>query len=464
MRSLRGKLIVSVSILLLFSTGALSIIFNYSIDGLFKEYAYYQQEQRVEQIIEQINAQYLPDSQSYNMDGLEVIGNAALQGGIFVHVQTINKELDWDISTHKAQECQLMLQHAEQNMHSRYPTFQGGLEQKNYDLFYQGVQVGYLTLGFYGPYSFNESELQLLNALNSLLIGLGAVFLLAAIGLGSYVAAHLTKPIRTVVKATGEIAKGGYGTQITERCNTSEVRALIESVNEMSMALQRKEQQKRRLTADVAHELRTPLSNLQSHMEAIIDEVWEPTPELFQSCHDEILRLTKIVGQLQELNQFEDGRIDLKKSEFTIGDLYESLLTDFYMAAKDKGITLSADVPNPSASLLADMHRIKQCMLNLIANALQASSQGGVIILSHRSEALADYLTVEDHGIGVPPEELPQIFERFYRVDQSRNQKTGGMGIGLSITKAIVEAHQGEIFAASSADAGTTFTIVLPKK
>lgn len=364
MRSLRRKLVLSVSALLLLSIGALSLIFNYSIDGLFEEYAYYQQEQQVKQIVEQINAQYLPSVASYNMAGLEVIGNAALQSGIMVHVQTINKELDWDISTHKSQECQLMLQHTEENMHSRYPNFQGGLEQKEYDLFYQGVQVGYLTLGFYGPYSFNESELRLLNSLNGLIIGLGIVFLLAAIGLGSYIATRLTKPIRTVVKVTQKIAEGDYGTQITEQFHTSEVVTLIQAVNEMSVALRRKDQQKRQLTADVAHELRTPLSNLQSHMEAIIDEVWEPTPELFQSCHDEILRLTNIVNQLQELNQLEDGKIELNKSTFTVGELLDGLVRDFSMTAKEKGIVLISDVPEPSANLSADLCRLKQCMID----------------------------------------------------------------------------------------------------
>ena len=464
MKSLRRKLVLSVSALLLLSIGALSLIFNYSIDGLFEEYAYYQQEQQVKQIVEQINAQYLPSVASYNMAGLEVIGNAALQSGIMVHVQTINKELDWDISTHKSQECQLMLQHTEENMHSRYPNFQGGLEQKEYDLFYQGVQVGYLTLGFYGPYSFNESELRLLNSLNGLIIGLGIVFLLAAIGLGSYIATRLTKPIRTVVKVTQKIAEGDYGTQITEQFHTSEVVTLIQAVNEMSVALRRKDQQKRQLTADVAHELRTPLSNLQSHMEAIIDEVWEPTPELFQSCHDEILRLTNIVNQLQELNQLEDGKIELNKSTFTVGELLDGLVRDFSMTAKEKGIVLMSDAPEPSANLSADLCRLKQCMINLIANAIHASADGGVIMLAHRSQKDADYLAVVDHGKGIPSEELPQIFERFYRVDKSRNQKTGGMGIGLSITKAIVEAHQGKIEVTSALGAGTTFTIILPKQ
>ena len=464
MRSLRCKLIISIAALLLLSTGTLSVVFNYSIEGIFEKYAYYQREQKVKQIIEQINAQYMPDSASYNLEGIEVIGNAALQSGIIVHIQTINKELDWDISTHRSQECKLMLQHTEENMHNRYPDFQGGLAQEKHDLQFQGIPVGYLTLGFYGPYSFNDSELQLLNSLNSLMVGLGAVFLLVAIALGSYVATHLTKPIRTVVKATQEIANGGYGTQIKEKVNTSEVMALIQSVNEMSMELKVKEQQKRQLTADVAHELRTPLSNLQSHMEAVIDEVWEPTPELFQSCHDEILRLTNIVNQLQELTQFEDGKIRLNKSQLPICDLYNGLLMDFSMTTKDKGIILRVDIPNQSASLFVDTHRIKQCMINLIANALKATPRGGVITLLHYSEADVDCLEVVDNGNGISPEDMSQIFERFYRVDKSRNQKTGGMGIGLSITKAIVEAHQGEIHVTSKVGVGTTFTIILPKK
>lgn len=123
-----------------------------------------------------------------------------------------------------------------------------------------------------------------------------------------------------------------------------------------------------------------------------------------------------------------------------------------------------SDAPEPSANLSADLCRLKQCMINLIANAIHASADGGVITLAHRSQKDADYLAVADHGKGIPSEELPQIFERFYRVDKSRNQKTGGMGIGLSITKAIVEAHQGKIEVTSALGAGTTFTIILPKQ
>ena len=144
MKTLKIRIVLSFSALLLLTIGALSLVFNFTIDGLFEKYAYHQREQQIKQIIKQVNALYIPSLLNYNIEGLELIGNAALQNGIIIHVQTINREIDWDISTHKSQECQLMLQNAEKNMHSRYPSFNGGYEQETFDLLYQGSQVGYL--------------------------------------------------------------------------------------------------------------------------------------------------------------------------------------------------------------------------------------------------------------------------------------------------------------------------------
>lgn len=463
MKTLRIRIVLSFSALLLLTIGALSLVFNFTIDGLFEKYAYHQREQQIKQIIKQVNALYIPSLLNYNIEGLELIGNAALQNGIIIHVQTINREIDWDISTHKSQECQLMLQNAEKNMHSRYPSFNGGYEQETFDLLYQGSQVGYLTIGYYGPYSLDDNELQLLDSLNKVLSGLGIVFLLSAIALGGYVATYLSKPIRTVVNATQEIAKGSYGTQINEKFNTIEVIDLISSVNEMSMALKVKDQQKRQMTADVAHELRTPLTNLQSHMEAIIDEIWEPTPDLIQSCHAEILRLTNIVNQLLELSQLEDCKIILNKDMLSVYEFIDGLFRDFVIAAKDKGITLNVDILNSSAYIFADVNRLKECMVNLIANAIQFTPRGGTITILYRTDAYADYLEVKDTGFGISPDDLPNLFERFYRVEKSRNQRTGGMGIGLSITKAIVDVHGGSISVQSAMGKGSTFTIALPK-
>ena len=140
--SLKTKLTVYFSVLLLFSLGSITILFNLTMDSLFAHYANDQRQSQIQQIIQQIEEQYLPESQGYNIDALEVIGNAALQNGLIVHVQARNGEVDWDISVHKAQECQIALQHAEENMHSRYPSFNGGYSEYTYDWVLQPLCVG----------------------------------------------------------------------------------------------------------------------------------------------------------------------------------------------------------------------------------------------------------------------------------------------------------------------------------
>lgn len=463
MHTLKSKIIVtftSVSLLIIVS---LSILFNFSIDNIFKQYAFEQQKKQIEEIIIQVNEQYLEGTGLYDIDGLEVIGNAALQNGIIVHVQTINKEIDWDISRHKAEECKIVLQHAERNMHSRYPNFQGSYTEKRYDLTYNDNVTGYLTVGYYGPYSLDDNELMLINTLNRSLIGLGVIFLFIAIVLGVLITKNITTPITSVIQTSKKIAAGDYGTQTQESPNTKETAELIASVNAMSLALEKKEQQKKYITADVAHELRTPLNNLQSQMEAMIDKVWEPTTERLQSCYDEILRLIRIVLQLQELNRLESNFLQLEKSKFDFSELCESILYNFEIKAKQKDIRLINQLPAP-APVYGDLQCLKQCMVNLMSNAIKYTGREGTVIIRYQQVNNRILLQIQDTGEGIPNEDLPYLFERFYRVDISRSQKTGGMGIGLSITKAIVEAHGGTISVESHVNIGSTFTISLPKE
>lgn len=463
MKTLKGKLILSYVLVSLLIVVALSVLFNLSIDAIFEQYAKVRQKQQVNEIITRIDQQFIVESGLYNISGLEVIANAALQNGIMVHVRTNNNEIDWDVRQHKYQECQILLQHAETNMHSRYPNFRGGYTEDTYDLKYMGNQVGYLIVGYYGPYSLGQNELQLMGMLNRTLLLLGLIFLAAAVLLGIMMAKRISAPIASVIKTSKEIAEGSYGTKSAESSKTQETADLIASVNEMSQALAQKEHQKKQITADVAHELRTPLFNLQGNMEAMIDQVLEPTPQRLQKCHDEILRLTKIVEQLQDLNMVESGHSDLKKTCFDFTQMCESLFSDFETAAKMKEIRLNRKI-ECSAIVYGDVYRIKQCMTNLLSNAINYSPVGGVVTVEYEKMLEGVILRVCDTGTGIPPDELPNVFERFYRTDKSRNHANGGMGLGLSITKAIVEAHGGTILAESKPGAGSVFSITLPDK
>ena len=460
--SLKNILIISYSMIALLIILSLRVSFNIRADQLFEEYAKKQQKAQIDQMISQINQLYDENTGTFDESGIGIIGYAALQNGYIIHIQTLNKEIDWDVRTHRLEECDIILQHAEGNMKGKYPNFRGSYTEDTYTLESEGNVFGSLKVGYYGPYSLSDQELELMGALNKSLLFIGVFALAGVIFLGILIARAVSKPIACVIQVAQKIAGGEYGVQAEVVRGMSETDHMVEAINEMSLALEIEERQKKQITADVAHELRTPLTNLQSHMEAMIDGIWEPTSERLESCHAEILRLVRIVGQLQELYSLENRDRELNRVTFDFRALCDDIYHDFAFKIKEKQITLLTEIQS-GENLYADYPRIKQCMVNLMSNALAYTPSGGTITISFRTVADGrKEIIVEDSGIGVPKEDLPYLFERFYRVDKSRSKKTGGMGIGLSITRAIVEKHGGRIFAENRKAGGTRFVIVLP--
>lgn len=461
-RSLKNILIVSYSLTALLIILSLSIFFHIRADQLFEEYARKQQKTQIDHIISQMNQLYDKETGEFDKSGIGIIGYAALQNGYIIHVQSWDGEIDWDMRSHRSEECHMILEHAEVNMKERYPHFEGSYTEDTYPLEQDGTAFGTLNIGYYGPYSLSSQELELMGDLNKSILFIGAAALLGVMILGILIARAVTKPIDSVITVAQKIAGGEYGARAEAVRGMRETDHMVEAVNEMSQALETEERQKKQITADVAHELRTPLTNLQSHMEAMIDGVWEPTSERLESCHGEILRLVRIVSQLQELYSLENRGQELYRTAFHFRDLCDELEHDFEFRIKEKRITLLRKMQ--SGDLLnADYCRIKQCMVNLLSNAMAYTPVGGTIAIGCRTDAGGrKELWVEDNGTGVPQQELQNLFERFYRVDKSRSKKTGGMGIGLSITKAIVEMHGGRIYAENREGGGARFVIILP--
>ena len=463
LRSLKTKMAFFFAILLIVPIAVFVWTMNLGINRSFDTFANQQQQQLLQQIKSQILDLYQPETASFNADGLEAVGNAALQNGVILHLQTTSSELDWDIATHKAQECQLMLQHREQNLHSRYPTLDGGYQQSVFELAFDQQAIGTLTLGYYGPYSLDDIAVTFISGMNRQMIAIAVLLLLAAIIAGTILGWSFSKPVQKASETAQQISDGDYGVQLPGHYRTTELIQLQTSINTMSRTLKLKEQQKRRLTADVAHELRTPLSNLQAHIEAVIDGVWEPTPEFYQSCHAEILRLARLVDQLGTLTSYEEKQFTLQLQPFRIIDFYKNLQVLYALSAKEKGVTLQIDCEKADATCVADSMRMQECIGNLLSNAIRYTQSGGLVILRYRETPEQSCFSVTDSGTGIPPEDVPHIFERFYRVDPSRNAKTGGQGIGLAIAKAIAQAHGGTITVESQLGVGTTFFVFLPK-
>ncbi|GAB6390630.1 MAG: HAMP domain-containing sensor histidine kinase [Treponematales bacterium] len=209
----------------------------------------------------------------------------------------------------------------------------------------------------------------------------------------------------------------------------------------------------RQLTADVAHELRTPLACLRGSVEALIDGVWEPTPERLEGCNEEIQRLTQLVSDISLLTDIEWETITLNKTSFDAAKLLETTAVYFQGAAAQKGIAVILDTE--PRIIRADYNRIKQVLINVLSNAFKYTDKGSVTITNRGRE-----ISIADTGTGIESDALPRVFDRFYRTDKSRARGTGGSGVGLTIAKALMKAHGGDIKVESEPGKGSVFKII----
>jgi len=430
------------------------------LESQFKNYIINQQNNKNAEIVTLINQQYGTDN-GWNRQVIESIGLNALEQGMIVKVRDNNNNVIWDATLHNNGLCTQMLSHMEQNMNSRYHNFNGQYVENKYPVVKDSQNVGSIEIGYYGPFYFTDNDLSFINTLNRALFAVGAILLIFALALGTYMAKRLSKPISSAINAADQISKGFFGDRIHEKSSTKEIILLTGTINNLAETLDRQDNLRKRMTADVAHELRTPLTTLQSHLEALIDGIWKPDTDRFKSCHEEVMRITRMVGDLEKLASMENETVILNKSRFNFTDLVKSLKQNFDSDFKNKQIEF--DVNGKDEIITADKDKISQVIINLLSNALKYTEQGGKtnVIVTGTAESVV--LSVKDTGIGISSEDIPYIFERFYRADKSRNRLTGGSGLGLAITKAIVDAHKGTINVHSEMNRGTEFIVTLPR-
>jgi len=273
---------------------------------------------------------------------------------------------------------------------------------------------------------------------------------------------HIIRPIQAMKRASLRIAAGNYHERLPQY-SSIELTDLASTFNEMAEMLETTEKRRIELIGNIAHELRTPLSNIKVTMEGLIDNVLEPDQAIFFSMQREANRLQRLVQQLETLSRAESGQIELELEAVDMAWLVKETCTRLQPQYMDKGVVLQCDCDADLPAAYADRDRIVQVVVNLLGNALQYTRTGGHVMLRLIDEASWIKVEVTDTGIGLPAAELTRIFERFYRVDESRARSTGGNGIGLTITKHLVLAHGGTIWAESAGDdRGTTFIFTLP--
>ena len=274
---------------------------------------------------------------------------------------------------------------------------------------------------------------------------------------------RIGSPVADIMAAADAVANGDLSVRVREQI-PGEFGRLARSFNRMTIQLASVEEQRRELTADVAHELRTPLHIIQGNLEGLLEGVYQPTPEMIHSTLDETRLLARLVNDLQMLSLAESGQLPLHREPLLAVDLLEDTAASFAGPAAAAGVELVVQAKGDPSEMTfsADPDRMEQVLYNLVANALRYTPAGGKITLQAAPTPQGVQLSVSDTGAGIPVEDLPFIFDRFWKGDRSRGRQPGaGSGLGLAIARQLIQAHAGTIRAESQPGQGTTFVIDL---
>ncbi len=306
----------------------------------------------------------------------------------------------------------------------------------------------------------NPLEEQYLARTNqALLIAAGGAGVIA-LAAGIFLARTLTRSLRELTTATLAMAAGSLAQTVPVR-SQDELGRLAQAFNGMSAAVTRANQLRRQMTADIAHDLRTPLSVISGYLEAMRDGDLAPTPARLETIYAEAQHLNRLVTDLRTLSLADAGELSLQWQPVSVPDLLARVASAYAHQAEQRQIKLAVRVEGRVPQIQADPDRLVQILGNLVSNALRYTPEGGQITLAAQPQGSKLQLRVEDSGCGIAPDKLPHIFYRFYRTDKSRQQTEGESGLGLAIARAIVEAHGGKIQVESELGQGTIFTILL---
>lgn len=443
-----GKCFIFISIL---SIVFITIISNVSINLFFSNYIKESRSRDDLKVVQYVEQVYNYNNE-LNSQALMSITHYAFSEAVTVRIRDLENNVVWDGSTPDAMHS--MMEESSANDKS--------LVFRNYPFRYKGNQVGTIDVGRPKSIISSLEDKQFLRTIN----GVFAVAFLFSVAIAILSSARISRkflrPIYQIKENAKLIENGNYKKLNEVSTNTYELHDLSVSVKELAERLDYQDTLRRRMTSDIAHELRTPLATIQSHIEAFMDGVWEPNQEKLSIIHDEILRLTKLIKELSDLSIIESDEIRLNKREVNLSTLLINTVESFEPLFISKNINLQKEVQG-DIELLCDADHLKRVFVNILSNAYKYTNENGNVRVCLGLLKDVIRITVEDTGIGIPKEDIKHVFERFYRSDLSRNRGTGGTGIGLTITRALIEAHGGSVRIESEEGQGTKVIIEFVK-
>jgi len=436
------------------ASSLLTIVLLVNLVMLFSlgKYTVEQQQAEANALAEDLTASYSNSTGQWTMETLMSISHQAMQRGYVVRIFDQQRNLVWDTSA-------MGMPMPSEKGSDEVPRATGDSNRIKKAIVKAGKPVGTLEIrGIEEP--FQKQNQQFLRMFNTLL-GAALILVMAGVYLFSVFTANgISRPLMHIKQVAVRMREGDLSSRVTTSDDT-EVGEVGRALNHLADALEKQDKLRKNLTADIAHELRTPLATIQSHIEAIQDGVWEATPDKLQVCHDQVIRLVQLISDLEKLTAVENPMLQLRKETVCLNEIIHDSINTVAEPFHYQNIPLEVR-EDRNVYVTGDYSRLVQVFVNLLNNAYKYTSRGKiqVTLAEERFEAK---VSIADTGAGIAADELPFIFERFYRGEKSRNRKTGGAGIGLAVAKAIVEAHGGKITVHSTINEGSEFTVHFPK-
>jgi len=424
------------------------------INKRFETYLVEEQQKKLESISNDLNKLY--SDNDYVLYQREINSYANLEN-VYIEIRDLND----NIITSSNVGMMMHMRGIHGRMMRQHSMTEGNYVEKSFPLMEGEVQVGNLIIGYIDNSYLTEGALLFKETLTKSIIISALFTLFIGLVISVLLSRSLTIPLLDIRDTAIEIIKGNLTRKSKVKTNTREIVELSDSINYLGESLAKQEAIRKKYAQDISHELRTPLTTLKSHLEAILDGIWEPNENHLGILMAEIDRLSNLVDDLKNSFRAREIEFILNKTYFNLSKEISMIVTNFMPLFEKKGFSIDMDIED-NINITMDRDKLRQIIHNLLSNSLKFLKNNGKVEVVLRKENNKSIIKIIDNGSGIKRDDLPFIFDRFFRARDAIGDNSDGSGLGLSITKSIVEAHNGSIDIESSYGIGTTVTIVLP--
>ncbi|MED4204618.1 sensor histidine kinase [Neobacillus mesonae] len=455
LQTLRSKILFYLVLTSMIGILIVSVFIQYGFEESFHSYLDRNREKKIDRVITEIEKDYRKNGHFTSDPVFGLLHEHAMTDQLYFQLYDRYGKLQMDSSKIRGMLNSLGLTEpaaAGEEWHS-----------KTYIIKVDDAIIGKLVAIY--PEGLIDDEYTFIQTIQLYILAAVCLTIVLAIVFSMLFSKKLTSGLQRLSYAANELQQHNLNVRIPLKGLPTEVKHLAISFNDLAESLAKEAMLRKQFTGDLAHELRTPLATLRSQIEAFQDGIWEPTPHRLEASHEELMRLVRLVNEMEKLLAAENPQMKLEKIEMEAGGVLAALGEMFLPLFKEKGVRLHIENNSSEELFEADKDKLMQILSNVLNNALKYTPAGKNVTISVVT-AIGGYVgfCIQDEGAGMKDEDIPHIFERFYRGDKSRDRKTGGIGIGLSIVKALMDAHKGMIKVKSKLNKGTSITLWFPMK